>query len=86
MFTLPAVAPNTVARLMDKAGQPLAHQAVRLSAGPHTYTAFTDAKGECRFYQIPAGAAKLSVAGEEFALTTGQGLAQPVRLQLTQAA
>jgi hypothetical protein len=84
LFAFTTDPPGFTASLSDKSGASLAHQPVSLSAGSHTFTTYTDSKGEARFYNVPAGPAKLNVLQESYNVTAGRGLA-PVNLQIGQA-
>jgi plastocyanin len=82
VFTFTTDQPNASGVVMDRSGKPASHVQVTLGAGAHTFTTFTDAKGEYRFYHAPSGQGKLAVKGEHFAVPVGPG-AQKATLHLT---
>ena len=60
MFAFATAAPTVSGTFTDSAGHPVAHQEVSLTAGAHTFTTVTDAKGQYRFYGPPPGAWKVT--------------------------
>jgi hypothetical protein len=81
MFAFVSEAPSASGIIQDKAGKPVAHQAVTLAAGTRTFNTFTDTKGQYRFYRTPAGPAKVSAVNEQFSIAAGN--AQNTVLKLT---
>ncbi|MDC0675781.1 hypothetical protein [Nannocystis radixulma] len=70
MFAFPSQGP-------DVSGQAAAGSAVNLKVGSTTLRTRADAKGEYRFYDVPAGAAKVSAGG---ATVSGKSLKKSVTL------
>ncbi len=71
MFAFQAVAASLSGISKNSRGQPVAHQEVEVAAGGHTFTTFTDAKGQYRFYGAPAGAAVSAVLQKRQITDTG---------------
>jgi len=81
MFAFPTESPAAVGTLLDSAGNPVANQAVTLTAGGQTFKTLTNSKGQYRFYGAPAGNGSLAVGGQNVAVTVGAG-ATPSTTQL----
>jgi hypothetical protein len=65
LFAFDDGAPSVSSVLKDTAGQPVPNSPVTLTAGPHKFSTFSDAKGGYRFYGVPAGPGKVSALGKE---------------------
>lgn len=61
MFAFAADAPVLSGQALDGNGKLMAHQEIRLTAGPNTFVTMSDARGDYRFYGAPAGPAQLTI-------------------------
>jgi putative hemolysin len=90
--TLPIVASGTV---LDNLGQPVGNTAVTLTAGSLTLSTFTGLTGDYRFYNAPAGQAKITISGQQFPVPVGPtapkqvlklAASKPISVQKSEAA
>jgi len=63
MFAFPEQAPDVSGAATTTAGKAVAGAPVTLRVGDRTLRTYTDARGEYRFYDVPAGQAKITVEG-----------------------
>jgi len=67
--------------LTDKSGKPIAQAPLTLNVGEETFSTFTDAQGNYRFYGAPNGPGTISAGNQRFTVTVGPGESKN-RLQL----
>lgn len=82
LFAFPTTAATVTGIFKNAQGQAVPNQEVQLTAGGHTYTTFTDAKGAYRFYGPPAGSAVSAVTQRQQIL--GKGILQSGLLKETE--
>ena len=78
MLAFPAEPATASGTFIDIAGRPVANMPIALVVGTHTFRTFTDPNGAYRFYGAPTGPGKISVDGQDFAVSVGPNAPKPV--------
>ena len=80
MFAFPTGAPDASGSVSSATGASLANEKVTMTLGGKTYTTYTDANGDYRFYGTGAGEAEVMVKGQSHRVIIGG--AQRARLEV----
>ena len=78
MFAFPAEPAIASGTFIDIEGRPVANTPIALVVGTHTVRTFTGPNGAYRFYGAPTGPGKISVDGQDFAVSVGPNAPKPV--------
>lgn len=82
MFAFPAGTADATGSVTSSTGAALVNEKVSMTVGTKTYTTYTDAKGNYRFYGTGSGQGKVTVKGQSQAVAVGKA-AQKATIKLT---